>query len=330
METRPEDLYEIYLRLAEERRQEPPVDLDAIWTTLRESNYLRQRGSIVQDGPDGATLTVRGIAGLMLDSILTNSRGFFEKGVPGQEGRLGFTSYGDPTFDAILTQVDGLPLPCCARRLSVGLEGYPAEVVGYAVAVREEGGMRRVELVASWRQLQSLELDEAAELTDVEVEPLRAQLLERIRQEVQPRAVRRIEQANVRAGRAQQILAHLVMASLIDSHRTNVPDGDQFWPVFEDLRDIINERDRLIVPDVPAEQLRAVRPDLLFDCTIPTASDRARLTAPKILLQAAADAVSRLADSLRERKSEVTTDRMLQRLRREVERGLKSLRGGGI
>ena len=57
MEISPEDLYEIYLRLAEEQRQEPPIDLDAIWTTLRESNYLRQRGCIVQDAPDGATQT---------------------------------------------------------------------------------------------------------------------------------------------------------------------------------------------------------------------------------------------------------------------------------
>src|SRR5262249_8050541 len=80
MEIRPEDLYEIYLRFTEEGRQEPPVDLDAIWTTLRESNYLRQRGCVVQDGPDGATLTVRGIAGLMLDPILTSSRALFEKG----------------------------------------------------------------------------------------------------------------------------------------------------------------------------------------------------------------------------------------------------------
>jgi hypothetical protein len=274
-------------------------------------------------------MTVAGIAGVVFDHFITTSRSLFEKGLPGQEGLLGFASYGDPTFDAILTQVEGLPLPRCARRLSVGLEGYPAEIVGYAVAVHGEGGVHRVELLTSWSQLQTLELDEATEPTEDEIELLRGRLLEQIRQEVQPRAVRRIEQANVRAGRAQQILTHLVMVSLIDVRRSSVPDGDQFWPVFEDVRDLINERDHVIVPDVPAEQLRAVRSDLLFDCTIPTTGDRARLTAPKVLLQAAADAVSRLADSLRERKSDVTTDRMLQRLRREVERSLRSLRGGG-
>ena len=68
MEVRAEDLYEIYLRLTEEGRQEPPVDLNAIWTTLRESEYLRRQGCIVQGGSQGATMTVRGIAGLMLDS----------------------------------------------------------------------------------------------------------------------------------------------------------------------------------------------------------------------------------------------------------------------
>jgi hypothetical protein len=236
MEIRPEDLYEIYQRMTEEGRQVPPVNLDAIWSTLRESSYLCQRGCVIEDGPEGETLTVRGIAGLEFGCIATPSRSLFEKGRPRHEGRLDFTSYGVPTFDAILSQVDGLPLPRCARRLAVGLEGYPAELVGYAVAVRGEGGVRRVELLTSWSQLQALELDEAAELTEDELELLRARLLERIRQEIQPRVVRRIEEANVRAARSQQILTHLVMSSLIDSHRTSVPDGDRFWPVFGGCR----------------------------------------------------------------------------------------------
>src|SRR5262249_53731094 len=159
------------------------------------------QGCVVQEGSAEATMTVAGIAGLEFGCIVTPSRSLFEKGLPGQERCLGFASYGDPTFDAILTQVAGLPLPRCVRRLSVAMEGYPAEVVGYAVAVRGEAGVQRVELLTSWRQLQTVELDEAAELAEAEIEPLRALLLERIRQEVQPRVVRRIEHANVRAGR---------------------------------------------------------------------------------------------------------------------------------
>src|SRR5262249_33838846 len=162
-----------------------------------------------EDGPRGATMTVAGVAGLAMQTLLTPSRALFEQGLPGQEGRLGFASYGDPTFDAILAQVGSLPLPRCARRLSVELEGYPAEVGGYAVAVRA-GGERRTELVTSWCQLQSLELDEGGELTGAEIDPLQPRLFDRTRQEVQPRVVRRIEQANVRAGNAQLLLDHAV------------------------------------------------------------------------------------------------------------------------
>jgi len=327
MEIRPEDLYEIYLRLAEERRQEPPVDLDVIWTTLRESNYLRQRSCIVQDGPEGATLTVRGIAGLMLDTLLTASRGLFEKGLPGQEGRLGFTSYGDPTFDAILTQVDGLPLPCCARRLSVGLEGYPAEVVGYAVAVRGDGGMRRVELVTSWRQLQSLELEEAAELIEADIEPIRAQLLERIRQEVQPRAVRRIEQANVRAGSAQLLLDFAVAVSQVSRYAENADDPENAWSVLDHVRNVITGSRSMQVPEISPDWLPA-RDSLLFQANVPQAGGEAWLNAPSVLLQSALDTACRYADSFRERKSELTTERLLKQLRSEAERLAQKLRGG--
>jgi hypothetical protein len=328
MEVRPDDLYDIYVRLTEAGRQGPPVDLDAIWTTLRESSYLRQRGCVSRDGDEGPVLALVGVAGVPDGTLLTHSRPLFERGLPGREGRLRFASYGDPAFDAVLTQADALPLPRCVRRLSATLEGDPAEVVGYAVACRGDGCTRQVRLVTGWNQLAVLGLDEAAELTEAEVEPLRPQLLDRARQEVQPRAVRRVEQSNVRAARAQQILDQLVMASLIDGHRPSVQDGGSFWEVFDDLREVMRGRQRLIVPDVPAGQLRAIRSDLLFDCTVPTGGDRARLTAPRVLLDAAADAVSRMADALRERRSEVGTDRMLQRLRREVERGLRSLQGG--
>ncbi|HEY7307838.1 MAG TPA: helicase-related protein [Gemmataceae bacterium] len=327
MEIRPEDLYEIYLRLTEEGRQEPPVDLDAIWTTLRESNYLRQRGCVVQDGPEGATLTVRGIAGLMLDSLLTASRGLFEKGLPGQERCLGFASYGDPTFEAILTQVEGLLLPRCARRLSVALEGYPAEVVGYAVAVRKGDGTRGIELLTSWRQLQTLELDEEAELTEADIEPLRARLVERIRQEIQPHVVRRIEQANVRAGTAQLLLDYAVAVSQVSRYAENADDPDNAWSVLDHVRDVMAGTRTMQVPEIPPAWVSA-RDYLLFQATVPQAGGEAWLNAPSILLQSALDAACRQADSFRERKSELTTERLLKRLRSEAERLAQKVREG--
>jgi hypothetical protein len=70
-------------------------------------------------------LTLAGVAGVPDGTLLTPSRPLFEQGLPGQEGRLRFASYGDPAFDAILAQTDALPLPRCARRLSVTLEVIP-------------------------------------------------------------------------------------------------------------------------------------------------------------------------------------------------------------
>jgi hypothetical protein len=220
-----------------------------------------------------------------------------------------------------------LPLPCCARRLSVGLEGYPAEVVGYAVAVRGEGGVRRVELITGWRQLQSLELDEAAELTDSDVEPLRAQLLERIRQEVQPRAVRRIEQANVRAGNAQMLLDFAVAVSQVSRYAENADDPENAWSVLDHVRNVITGSRSMQVPEISPDWLPA-RDSLLFQANVPQAGGEAWLNAPSVLLQSALDTACRYADSFRERKSELTTERLLKRLRSEAERLARRLRGG--
>jgi hypothetical protein len=327
MEIRPEDLYEIYLRLTEDGRHLPPVDLDAIWTTLRESEYLRRQGCVVQDDAQEATMTVAGIAGLEFGCIVTPSRPLFEQGLPGREGRLGFASYGDPTFDAILAQVGGLPLPRCARRLSVELEGYPAEVVGYAVAVRT-GGERRVELVTSWRQLQTLELDEGAELTDAEIDPLLPRLFDRTRQEVHPHVVRRIEQANVRAGSAQLLLDHAVAYSQVSRYARNAEDPENAWSVLEHVRGIIDGTARLNVPEIPPEWLSA-RDCLLFEATVPQAGGDGWLNAPSVLLRSALDSACRQADSFRERRSELTTEKLLRRLRSEAERLARKLRGEG-
>jgi hypothetical protein len=65
------------------------IDLER-WAVSRTSSYGTGEVPIPQDGPEEATMTVRGIAGLMLDSLLTVSRALFEKGLPGHEGRLGF------------------------------------------------------------------------------------------------------------------------------------------------------------------------------------------------------------------------------------------------
>jgi hypothetical protein len=201
-------------------------------------------------------------------------------------------------------------------------------LVGYTVTVRGEGGGRKVELVTSWRQLQSLELDEAAEVTEAEVEPLRARLVERIRQEIQPVVVRRIEQANVRAGTAQVLLDHAVAVSQLSRYAENADDPENAWSVLDHVRGVIAGTRSMQVPEIPPPWLSA-RDCLLFQATVPQAGGDAWLNAPSMLLQSALDAACRQADAFRERKSELTTERLLKRLRAEAERLARKLRGGG-
>jgi superfamily II DNA/RNA helicase len=48
MEIPARELYDMYVRLAEQAKQKPPVDLDAIWHAFSHSGYLRQLGCTQQ------------------------------------------------------------------------------------------------------------------------------------------------------------------------------------------------------------------------------------------------------------------------------------------
>ncbi|MBC7077514.1 MAG: helicase, partial [Synergistales bacterium] len=136
MEMPPRALYETYMRMEQSgRQQDPPVNLPAIWETLSASKYLRALGCTVLPEPKGPVLRLFGINGVPDGTVLTASREVYEEGLGEIEGRIHFTSYGDPFFEAILAQVEKFELPGCVRRISVpvpGMEGL--EMVGYAVA----------------------------------------------------------------------------------------------------------------------------------------------------------------------------------------------------
>jgi predicted nucleic acid-binding protein len=70
---------------------------------------------------------------------------------------------------------------------------------------------------------------------------------------------------------------------------------------------------------IPREQAQALS-HLLFDITIPNTGDECHMDVPRPLLIAALEAAYRLADELKVRKSELSTDDMLARLQREIER----------
>jgi hypothetical protein len=103
MEMPPQELYQIYARLAEQAQlTRVPVDLAAIWQTLCESRYLRELGCRLHEKGNEPFMTVSNIPGVVDGTAITTSRPLFDTGSPAFEGRLHFATYGDVVFEAIL------------------------------------------------------------------------------------------------------------------------------------------------------------------------------------------------------------------------------------
>ncbi len=71
---------------------------------------------------------------------------------------------------------------------------------------------------------------------------------------------------------------------------------------------------------LPVPVLRPIAEDLLFRPKIPVVGDTCTIEAPRVLVRAATDTARRLADSMHEKKSEITVNRLLARIEREMEK----------
>ena len=159
MEIPARDLYDIYLRMAQQQKREPlPVSLEQIWQVLCESGYLQEVGCTVST--DGRVMTVRGIEQVDDGALLTADRMVYDKGLPGESRPIHFASYGDPVFEAILAAVDRFGLPSSVRRLTAPMEGTDTDLVGYAVLSGGENGVAAERLVVSMEEAESLQLGE--------------------------------------------------------------------------------------------------------------------------------------------------------------------------
>jgi len=130
--------------------------------------------------------------------------------------------------------------------------------------------------------LDGLQPDEQEPLTEAEVSPLREQLERIAWEKVQPYlAAERIKYANVRAARG-----------LLELRARFAGDGALFRPV---------------------------QGDLLFECHVPGVGDKATLYVPLILARSAINAVNRLVNSMKVKKSDLRVNKVLAHLEREIE-----------
>jgi hypothetical protein len=323
MEMPPQDLYSTYLRLEQQRgHTQLPVDLDTLWETLTQSTYLRALGCRVLPDIEQRIMLLAGIPGVPDGTAVTTSRTTLEVSVPALAGWPHFATYGDPVFDALLAHLATFDLPECIRRLEVDVPDLSIKVVAYAVAHAGQDGTIACRLVTALHELATVQLHEGVRLTDTDIEPLRQALTTRVREAYQtPLAVPRIEALNEAAGHSQVMLDNLVMRGIILSRQRTKDAEPLFWREIAALEDIMREPDYVLhVRRIPSAQAHNLS-HLLFDMTIPTLGDESRLDAPRPLLVAALEAAHRLANGMKVKKSELSTDAFLARLQRVIERG---------
>lgn len=322
MEIKPQELYGIYMRMTRSHKQRPtPVNLSALWRALGESKYLRDLGCVASAEPTKPILTIFGVDGVPNGAILTVSRDLYEEGLADGEARIQFASYGAPVFDAILAAVDRFNLPGCIRRITVTIPGLDnVEMVGYAVVCHGPGGVHQVRLVSALSDLDDLIIAEEESLGDTEIENIRAKLEQVAREEFNPYlAAERIERDNIRAANGHELLNLLVIRNLLDVRARFAGEGALFGKVLSEVASLFKEREQIQVTDLPANILRTVTGDLLFDCQVPNIGDKAHLLAPRVLALSAIDAANRLVDSMKVRKGDLRVDTVMARLQREID-----------
>ena len=329
-----QEVYEIYQRMAQSHTAEGlPATLEGIWEVLTTSPYLRAIGCAVTAnlaGGDREPLILAGVPGVVDGTALTTDREQFEQGIESLGARLRFATYGEPAFDALLDLSQTWEPPMCVRRISVSPTALHNTCTAYVAAVKDrEGGSLR--LIISLAQLAAIELDEGRTISDEELVPFIEQLQSTANGEFKLTThVNAIESDNELSGRAQAALALGTAFGLITSRRKFGNADDNFWRELDALRDQITERTAnggaMRVMHIPSCLGRlATTAFLPFEVKKKVTDDTYWIErAPAILLNTAVDAASRVADGIKRRKSELSTDTGLSRIKDEMERITRS------
>lgn len=319
MEIPARDLYDIYVRMAQQQKREPlPVSLEQIWQVLCESGYLQEVGCSVST--DGRVMTVRGVEQVDDGALLTADRMVYDKGLPGESRPIHFASYGDPVFEAILAAVDRFGLPSSVRRLTAPMEGTDTDLVGYAVLTGGENGVAAERLVVSLGEAESLQLGEQDDAGEQEVPEALQDALRRMAREAGTfmRVVESVERMNVQAALTQERLAMSIAFRLLSQN--NVEGGDPFYQVVHGYEEMLTNGETVAVYNLLTRVVHEAGDNLVFEITAPQVGTRFNLIAPPLLIHSAVDTACRHAESMRRRRAEITAQDVKDRLNREIQR----------
>ncbi len=329
-----QEVYEIYQRMAQHHAAlRLPATLDGVWQLLTSSPYLQAVGSAFAAnvvGDDREPLLLQGIPGVADGTALTTDRALFDEGVESLGARLRFATYGEPAFDALLELTQTWEPPSCIRRISVTPTGLQNEYVGYVAAVKNVGG-GDFQLITGLHDLTAIDLDEGRAVTEADALPFVSQLRNMAAKEFKLSSyVPAIESDNELSGRAQAALALGTAYGMITSRQKFGNVDVNFWKELDGVRHQTEARTAnggaLRVMHIPSCLGKVATTAFLpFEAKRRITDDTYWVErAPAVLLDAAADAATRVADSIKRKKSELTTDTGLAHVQGEMERVLKN------
>jgi len=324
-----QEVYAIYQRLEQAHAAEQlPATLDGLWGVLTGSLHLKSLGCALAANLTGnhqEPLLLRGVPGIIDGTALTTDRRLFDEGIESLGRRLRFATYGEPVFDAILALSAGWEVPGCVRRIAVRPKGLDMEYVAFVAATRDgEGGALR--LICDLDGLAGLDLDESATVSEDDTAPFVARLQDMADAEFRLTAhVADVEADNERSGRAQAALALGTAYGFITGRRKSGGGDDNFWKELDACRRLIAERTAqgggLTVQRVPSIYDGATTAFVPFEVKRKISDDSFWVDmAPPPLLNAAFDAAARVADGIKRKKSDLTTEMALTRIIAEMKR----------
>ena len=322
----PRDLYDIYVSMSREYKQNPPsVTLEGIWDILSDSDYLQSMGCRVKD-IDLQIIEIWGIPGIVDGTLITTSRETYEYELSDTGDKLNFATYGGEVFDRILSHINAFTMPDCIKRILVDRTKTSGPMVGYAVACQEDDKMVTPLLVTSFDQLARVDICENSVINETELTMFRKKLEGICLIEFQNVYVAgRIQKDNVQAALSQVAFNYLVGISLLNAGMQIGNGRENFYDEICRLEQNCAETEQKLIPHLPVSKLRQLT-GLLYSPELPSVGEDVSVRLPVSLYRGALSQALRAANAMHVNKSEILTAQVVSRLMGEFQRTIGWLR----
>jgi hypothetical protein len=87
---------------------------------------------------------------------------------------------------------------------------------------------------------------------------------------------------------------------------------------------ILDEREQLMIADLPVQILKTIKGELVPDIPVPKVGDKTTVTVPVAFARAGMDAGYRIAEAMKEKKSELSLRMVQARIERDLAHLLKN------